>query len=121
MQIFPPLCITARLMAGYRFDDGSYISIEYADTPGDDGRTRYHYAIDACAGREYERSDLQSGRFSTGIQSGFADLLGYLCDAAESLDDNSFEETWVGEWAASHQMELECLRIDLEEQTLIKE
>jgi hypothetical protein len=111
-------------MAGYRFDDGSYISIEYDDVPGDQGRTRYHYVIDDGNGHEYERSDLQSGVGHHGIQYGLTALVDYLLSAAEYVDDpegHSFDEHWVAEWAAFHQANLEMLSLDLEEYDLIKE
>jgi len=124
MKILPPLCITSRLMVGFRFADGSTISIEYSDIPGDEGRTRYHYCIDNDDGREYERSDLQSGVGHHGIQEGFASLVDFLLNAAECVNDpegHCFDEHWVAEWAAFYQADLEMLSLDLKGYPLIQE
>ena len=127
MKISPPLCITSRLMAGYRFEDGTSISIEYDDVPGDEGRTRYHYYIDLPDGREYERSDLQSGFGRHELQEGLTSLVYFLLGAAECTispaipEGHSFEEHWVAEWAAENYDELEMLALDLETEKRIQE
>jgi len=125
MLIQSPLCITSRLMAGFRFDDGSSISIEYDDVPGDEGRTRYHYCIDLPDGRSHESAKLQSGVGKYNLQYGLASLVDYLRSTAWDFEDGDkdeeWEADWIQEWASDHINELDVLALDLSENELIQE
>lgn len=131
----PPLVITPRLMPGAPVGDG-HLSIGYSDRPGDGGRTRYQYAIDATdpdggEALEYEAHDLQSGASGGDLQEGLSALLSFLTSAAESVDyerrtgrapvDGHSFPSWVAEWAYFNLDELEGLAIELEDATLIEE
>ena len=133
MEIKPPLCITSRLLPGFRLDGGE-VSIEYADRPGDDGRTRYRYWIDLNAtvdGKSignccvHVADDLQSGCGGGNLQEGLASLLSFLSACGESVNwgnhtrDNGenayiFPEA-VGRWCARNEDELSILATELEE------
>ena len=101
-------------MPGFYFDDGSCISICYADDTDpveDENRTRYQYFIDTSEGREYEQDNLQSGVGRHNLFYGFEALIDSLRFAAydyESGEESSFEG-WVPEWAYQHLLELDML------------
>ena len=135
MDIKSPLCITSRLMAGHRFEDGSSISIDLSQRAGDNGRIRYKYFVDAD-GKEYEADDLQSGLSKIGSQHGLQQGLesivyfllteGILIDEELNFDGTEKEDRdedafpiWVVEWAHEHLDELEELEEILQNQTLI--
>ena len=134
MEIRPPLCITSRLLPGFRLDGGE-VSIEYADRPGDDGRTRYRYWVDLNAtvdGKSignccvHVADDLQSGCGGGNLQEGLASLLSFLSACGESVNYGVWDSeargentdlfpVAIGEWAAQNSDELSTLSMDLEE------
>lgn len=126
--ISAPLIITPRLMPGASIG-GGFLSIEYSPRLGDNGRTRYRYALDVD-GREYEADDLQSGVGGGSLQEGLSSLLSFLLHSAEEYDaftrsgrrdDSDTFPEWVAEWAYTHSEELEILAMDLEEPGVIVE
>ena len=124
MKISPPLCITSRLCAGFTLDDGSSVSIEYSDLPGNNGRQRYHYFIDTADGFTAEGEDLESGVGNGNLQSGLENLIVFIITAGEDRDpeDRIFGEfPWMHEWSKSHGDELSCFSCEIEEQRLIEE
>ena len=123
MIINPPCTITARLMAGLRIGENSFISI-YRHGVSDDGRTIYGYYIDRPEG-EYQAADLKSGVGGGSLQGGLASLLCFLSASMEGYeyeqrtgrksDNADLFPNDVLEWALQNRYELEAYQNDLEE------
>lgn len=123
MILHAPLIITPRLMAGLQIG-GAFISIGNGPRNAE-GRTVYGCFIDLPDGTEYEVTDLCSGCGGGGIQSGLADLLGFLGAAAESYSyrmrtgrDGENEDLFppaVVQWAADNADEISILGMEIEE------
>ena len=123
MILHAPIEITARLLPGIKVGD-AYLSIDYDDEPGDDGRTRYRYFIDLPDGVEHENDDLRSGCDGGNLVEGLASLLNFLSACGKSMECRLDEEPGefanmfpvvVGEWCAENQNELSLLSLELEE------
>lgn len=141
VAINAPCIITSRLQPGVAIGE-STISIRYAKKAGDNGRTRYQYALDLeLDGKRFEciGDDIQSGCQGGDLRSGLESLLGFLSACGESydyaqrlnlnhtgddrldlqLDDidsnaNLFPKN-VAEWCYQNQDELVMLLIEVEE------
>lgn len=121
-----PFEISPRLLPALRVG-GAFISIEYSDRPGDDGRVRYQWYIDLDAGEEFSGDDLQSGCQGGSLQQGMESLLSFLGAAAESyrskmdwdkitLDDNaSLFPRPILRWAYQNSGEIAMLQFEIEE------
>ena len=123
MNIKYPLCITSRLMAGYRFDDGSTVNIDYSNKTDSRGAPRFKVIIDDGKGQEYETDELACWG---GLNEALSSLFCFLNASAEAFqygdtEDSSFHGTWVPEWANNHLNDIQSLEIELEENTLIEE
>lgn len=120
----------------------STISIRYAKKPGDDGRTRYRYALDLeTDGKRFEciGDDIQSGCQGGSLADGLSSLLSFMSACGESygyrlrlnlnhtgddrldeqlddIDDNAnlFPQD-VAEWCYMNQDELVMLSMEIEE------
>lgn len=111
MTLHPPFCISSRLLPAIKVGD-VYISIDYAKRPGQDGRVRFKYYIDAPTW-EHEDDDLQAPRGD--LQDGMAALLDFLFyDGGTPHHDETFPKH-IGEWACCHLDELEALQLELSE------
>jgi len=82
--LHPPVAISPRLHPGVHVG-GAWVSICYADRPGDDGRVRYRWHIDIDV-QEYTGDDLQSGCQGGSLQDGLESLLSFLSAYAEAID-----------------------------------
>ncbi len=123
MILHAPIEITARLLPGIKVGD-AYLSICYADRPGNEGRTRYRYFIDLPNGVEYENDDLQSGCDGGNLAAGLSELLFFLAACGESMECRPGEEpgenadlfpSSVAKWCAENSDELSALSAELEE------
>jgi len=108
MKISQPCEITSRLLLGVRIGD-VWISIDYAERPGDEWRTRYRWYIDGL-GREYSGDELQSGRGHYGLQYGLENLLAFL---GASVGDSELFPSEVIRWAMNNADELASLAEEL--------
>ena len=128
MKIFPPLCITSRLLPGVEIGEAT-ISIEYVD--GDSRyRQAYRWFIDfqEVDKRNAEGKDLESSVVDGTLQEGLESLLGFLGAFAEEwrykladgADDcirdncNLFPDGLV-DWAVANTDEITMLQCELEE------
>jgi hypothetical protein len=128
MQILPPLIITSRLLPGFKFPDGSELSIDYAllrNTRG--GPTKYIYTID-IENKSYQSSDLRSGMHGGNLQNGLESLLSFLTAAGDSYrahgmqgENSDLFAAEVTEWAYQHYEELTMLAVELAEGQFIIE
>jgi hypothetical protein len=107
MEIKSPCIITPSLMAGVEIA-GAWISIEYSENPGREGRTRYRYQIVLPGGKEETGEDLESGVTGGNLQQGLESLLCFLSDPA------SFSPA-VRKWARQYSDEIEMIRLEVEE------
>lgn len=133
LTIRPPLIITPRLLPGAVVGPVT-ISITYSDRPGDGGRTRYFYALDAAPDYlpegmdtppSLEGDDLQSGAMGGSLADGLSSLLSFLSAAGEAHDYNmragyartepSGFPVWVDVWASECSDELEALAMELDD------
>jgi hypothetical protein len=124
MTIHPPLCITSRLLPGVRIGD-AWISIEYADWPGEDGRQRYTWYIEngSQSGESYESDDLQSGAGGGTLQEGLESLLGFLGAFASAIafreregkeaENADLFPADLAEWAVENADEITMLECEL--------
>lgn len=118
MQLSYPVIITGRLLPGVQIGN-AFVSIEYAQRPGDEGRTRYRYFIDLPSGYRRCADDLQSGLQGGSLLDGLESLLVFLSDCQEG--SNMFPQA-VSEWAADNHDELSMLSCDLvDSDDLLKE
>ena len=139
MLLKSPVMITARLLPGVQIGD-AWVSIEYSDRAGRDGRVRYRWYVDLKDGREFSGDDLQSGCGGGSLQAGLESLLCFLGAFAESWQHfirnggempvetsgqvkalmyqvegmNSFPAGLV-QWAMQNSDEIGMLQIELEE------
>ena len=120
MLLKSPVMITARLMPGVKIGD-AFVSIEYSDCAGRDGRTRYRWFVDLSDGREFTDDDLQSGCGGGSLQAGLESLLSFLGAFAESWrrgpggDNGDLFPEGLHEWATQNSDEIGMLAIELEE------
>lgn len=131
MILKEPCVITSRLLPGVKVGE-SFVSIEYSDRGGDDGRTRYRYYLDFPDGTSHTDDALQSGCDGGDLQAGLRSLLSFLSAAGESYaygrrngckgENAELFPEHVTEWAYQHGDELSMLSCELEEQeNLIEE
>jgi hypothetical protein len=107
MILHEPIVITSRLCAGVLVGGGE-ISIDYSRKAGDDGRTRYHYWIDAPDGSVSGcalQSDCQGGH----LQGGLASLISFL------LWGGDLFPVFVIGWVRRNKDELSGIELDLSE------
>ena len=128
MILHAPFMISSRLLPALQVE-GLTISLDYSDTPGDGGRTRYWYALDFYSDGtldipEYEAEDLQSGVGGGTLQEGFESLLSFLEHAAETyryhIRETEEEYEPVFTWEIDEKLycvadEIGMLRIEIEE------
>lgn len=139
MLLKDPVMITARLMPGVKIGD-AFVSIEYSDHEGRDGRTRYSWYVDLADGREFSGDDLQSGCGGGSLQAGLESLLSFLGAFAESwqyfirnggempvktsaqvkaltfeVENMNLFHAGMAEWAMQNSDEISMLAIELEE------
>lgn len=121
-QLKPPFIITARLMAGVKVSENSYISIGYGQYNGE-GRMCYEVWID-IGDKEYSVDDLKSGCQGGTLQEGMESLLSFLCAAADAYryemggrqsENSDLFVPEVMEWAYQHDGELQMLQCEIEE------
>jgi len=121
--LHPPVQISPRLHPGV-FVGGAWVSICYADRPGDDGRVRYRWHVD-IDGQVYTGDDLQSGCKGGSLQEGLESLLAFLAAFAEAIDCQQrtghksynaglFPEG-MAEWASENSDEIAMLELELSE------
>jgi hypothetical protein len=122
MYIHTPLIITPRLLPGAMIG-GAFISIEYSERPGQQGRQRYRYYID-IGNKTHTDDDLQSGVGGGSLQRGLASLLSFLSAAAESYQHRQDQQLgenadlfprWMAPWLVQNDDEISSLQIELEE------
>jgi hypothetical protein len=123
-ELFHPVQITPALGAGVRVGE-YWISIEYADRPGDDSRTRYRWRI-FSTDVEYTADDLQSGCGGDDLTHGLCSLLSFLGACAESVqygrrtgepgENADLFPTEVAEIAYQYSDEISMLQCEIEEQ-----
>ncbi len=121
MKLSPPFEISSRLLPAVRVGDGT-ISITYDKKPGDDGRVRYRYYIDA-PGIKFTGNDLQSGVGGGTLQEGMASILSFLSAAAEAANPRYGRESEnanlfpkkVNAWAYQNDDEIGMLSFALNE------
>jgi hypothetical protein len=113
--------ITPRLTAGVEVGD-AWVSIEYSDRAGDEGRDRYQWYVDFKGGREFSGDDLQSGCVGGSLQSGLESLLSFLGAFAESWrhsredgENSNLFPAEMAEWAMQNSDEIAMLGCWLEE------
>lgn len=121
MLLKSPVMITPRLAAGVEVGD-AWVSIEYSDLDGRDGRVRYRWFVDFRDGREFSGDDLQSGCVGGSLQSGLESLLSFLGAFAESWryagEDGENSDLFpadLAEWAMQNSDEIAMLGFELEE------
>lgn len=121
MLLKDPVVITGRLMPGVKVGD-AFVSIEYSDRAGRDGRVRYRWYADLADGREFTGDDLQSGCGGDGLQGGLESLLSFLGAFAESWryggadgENADLFPEGLAEWAMQNSDEISMLQIELEE------
>lgn len=120
MKIKSPCMITPRLCAGIEIGD-AWVSIEYSDRAGDNGRIRYRWFIDFKDGREFSGEDLPSGAWKhAGLQYGLENLLVFLGAFAEAQrypdsDNRDLFDAGLAEWATQNSDEILILACGLEE------
>jgi len=117
--------ITPRLAPGVEVGD-AWVSIEYSDREGNDGRARYRWFVDFKDGREFSGDDLQSGCDGGNLQGGLESLLGYFSAFGEAQrypesENREIFPQGLAEWAAENADELGTLSCWLEETVLIEE
>ena len=123
MLIKEPCIITPRLLPGLKLGE-AFVSIEYSDRPGDNGRDRYRWHIDLPEG-EFSDDDLQSGCQGGSLAEGLSSLLSFLTAAAESYRyrertgrEGENEDLFPAEvvaWAADNADDLSMLHCEIEE------
>lgn len=130
MQLTSPVITTSRLMPGVAIGE-STISIRYAKKPGDEGRTRYQYALDLeTDGKRFEciGDDIQSGCQGGSLAKGLVSLLSFMSACGESygysirkgipLDESENGDLFpadVAKWCYMNQDELVMLSMEIEE------
>ena len=121
MLLKSPVMITPRLTAGVEVGD-AWVSIEYSDRAGDEGRDRYQWYVDFKGGREFSGDDLQSGCVGGSLQSGLESLLSFLGAFAESWrhsredgENSNLFPAEMAEWAMQNSDEIAMLGCWLEE------
>lgn len=121
MLLKSPVMITPRLAAGVEVGD-AWVSIEYSDRAGSEGRIRYRWFVDFKDGREFSDDDLQGGCVSNSLQYGLENLVGFLCAFAESWkyagadgENADLFPASMAEWAVANSDELAMLQCELEE------
>ena len=126
MIIYPPLCITSRLLAGVQIG-GATVSIEYARTTSD-SRQAYRWFVDSGNGhrQDFQGDDLCSGVGGGSLQEGLESLLGFLGAFAEAIayEERSGQESenadlfpaMLGEWATTNADEITMLEQELMEE-----
>ncbi len=131
MLLQSPIIITPRLLAGVEIG-GSWLSIRYDEKDGDNGRIRYRYYFDPITGcndnKTYTNNNLQSGCQGENLQYGLELLLSFLCAAGELFryEGEKGEHTdlfplGISKWAAENMEEIELLRMELQEKSVIEE
>lgn len=125
MKIYPPLCITSRLLPGAQIG-GAEISIEYSHIEND--RQHFQWYID-LNGQYFSGSSLASGIGT--LQAGLEALLGFLSAFAERIayEERTGEKCQepdlfplgLAEWAAENADEINLLASTLMDTQLIVE
>lgn len=120
----PPIQIAPNLAAGVRVGQW-WITVEYADRPGDEGRTRYRWTI-FSGNVEFTGDDLQSGCGGGTLTEGLESLLSFLGACAESIrygryagepgENADLFPPEVGEIADQHSDEISMLESEIQEQ-----
>jgi len=119
MKIYPPLCITSRLLPGI-YIGGAEISIEYAHVKND--RLHFQWYIDLGV-QHFSDCNLAASFRDGRLQGGLESLLGFLATFAERI---AYEERTgekckepdlfplgLAEWAAENVDEINMLQCTL--------
>lgn len=124
MILHPPFMIGLRLLPALRVGN-AVISIAYASHPGREGRTRWHYFIDAPQ-LTHEDDDLQSGCQGGSLQEGMESLLTFLSAAGEAMafelrtgrvsENLNLFPPKVVEWAYQNQDEISAALSELQDE-----
>ena len=132
MKLTYPIIIAPNLCAGVQLEDGSYVTIEYSDRPGDrgtdrlkwtDARIRYRWTVLRDGLPDVTSDDLQSGCGGGTLALGMQSLLSFLsyfgeCHSPNRLRDAEGFDLFpieLGEWAYLNHDELSSLGCMLEE------
>jgi len=131
MKIYPPLCITSRLLPGARIGEAE-ISIEYAHvTPT--GQQCYHWFIDLKNSWHCKNTDLHSAAGGGTLQEGLESLLGFLGAFAEAIqyekrtgekcEESDLFPVGLTDWAIANVEEitmLECTLMDKRDELIVE-
>lgn len=101
MILHEPFEISPRLLPGLRIPGFGWVSLAYSSNPGDKGRDRYCYYIDA-PNLHHEGDDLQSGVGGGSLVEGFRSLLSFL-----TCEDPDLWSEPVRAWVEDHRNTLE--------------
>ena len=120
MTLSSPVEISPSLLPGVRIGE-AWVSIDYADREGSEGRTRYQWQI-VLEGHEYAGDDLQSGCGGGGLREGLDSLLSFLGAFAESWryagaegENADLFPAELAEWAMQNSDEIGMAAMEVEE------
>lgn len=130
MIIYPPLCITSRLLPGCRIGEAE-ISIEYSNIPGKGNRQRYRYFIDNATGYNYRSADLEYAPGGGTLQEGLETLFIYLLAFTKAIkygeatgretENMSLFPAELEDWVIENADEINIMESELRDKQLIEE